>query len=222
MKSIFTIIIVTINLAANAQFNRLDLGIQGGVGLATLRGNSTIYGAHNPRMGYAGGLFAQYNFTPHLALRSGCYYERKGSAIELTIIDITGTEIGILRGKENFDYLTVPLLFRFSFGKKLQYFVNAGPYIGFLLKQTEYTEPFQSIPEMTNDLTDNFKKNDFGASLGVGFNYMLNDNFVFSVELRNCMGLNDISALPLINDGSLKTNALSLLAGVHYRLGRQE
>ncbi|MCA6364433.1 MAG: PorT family protein [Bacteroidetes bacterium] len=222
MKSIFAFFLISISLAANAQFNRLDIGVQGGVSRASLYGNSSIYGGHKARMGYAGGLFAQYNFTPHIALRSGVSFERKGSTLELTMMDITGAEIGTFRGKETFDYLTVPLLFRFSFGKKIQYFVNAGPYVGFLLKQTEYIEAFQILPETTNDLTANFKKNEFGASLGAGVNYALNDSYVFSVEVRNNLGLNNLSALPLINMGTIKTNALGLLVGLHYRLGRQD
>ncbi|OFY87282.1 MAG: hypothetical protein A3F72_17445 [Bacteroidetes bacterium RIFCSPLOWO2_12_FULL_35_15] len=36
----------------------------------------------------------------------------------------------------HFDYLTVPILLRATFGKRIKYFANAGMFFGYLIKQT--------------------------------------------------------------------------------------
>ena len=38
------------------------------------------------------------------------------------------------------DYIEIPLLVRLSFGKKIRVFMNAGPYIGFLVRAKALTE----------------------------------------------------------------------------------
>ena len=222
MKHTLAIILTAFTISAGAQSYRMNVGTEGGVSLAGLRGNALITDGSRLRLGFSGGVFAQYNFPRHFALRTGCYFERKGSAFELTFTDINGTPIATINGKENFDYLTVPLLFRYSFGEKINCFVNAGPYIGFLLKQTEYTEAFQNVPESTIDRTANFVDTETGVSFGAGVNYPVNEKYMFSFEVRNNLGLTNVSALPILGGDVIKTNALNFLFGIHYRLGKCE
>ncbi|MFN8713560.1 MAG: porin family protein [Bacteroidota bacterium] len=221
MRSVFLFFLFTLTLTATAQINKLDIGAEGGFSLASLRGNEVIDSYHDTRIGYSGGLFVQYNFRKIISVRTGGYYERKGSSLEFLFTDINGTIIGTFKGKENFNYLTVPLLVRATFGQKLNYFVNAGPYIGFLMKKTEYTEAFQSIPEITSDQTDLFKKTETGLSFGIGVSYTLKEKFALSFEARNNLGLTDTSDLPVINNGVIKTNAVNFLFGFSYKLGQR-
>lgn len=41
-----------------------------------------------------------------------------------------------------------------------------------------------------------------------------------SAEVRYDKGLSNISALPVVDDGSIRTNAVCLLLGWSYRLGK--
>ncbi|MCU0433802.1 MAG: PorT family protein [Bacteroidia bacterium] len=221
MKQVFFLLFATMAISAHAQTNMLDVGTEGGFNLSTLRGNEVILDRQQTLIGFSGGVFAQYNFKKIFSIRTGAYFERKGARSEFELIDINGNPIGTYRGQSRFDYFTVPLLLRANFGKKINWFVNAGPYAGFLIKQTDYTEAINNIPENTADLTEFFKKNDFGISFGAGIHYPLNDNLTLSFEARNNLGLVNISDLPLIGGGEINTNALNFLFGFHYKLGKR-
>jgi hypothetical protein len=134
--------------------------------------------------------------------------------------DEYGNPIGELTFHSNFDYLTIPILGRLTFGKKIEFYVNAGPYLGYLLKQKDITEASGEYPKTEIDNTDNFEKLDFGLTTGLGMNYPLLEKLLLTVEIRNNLGLTNTSSLPVANDGSIKTNSTSLLIGVTYRLGK--
>lgn len=221
MKKILTVLICTLTITIYGQTNILDLGIEGGISAASLRGNTSIDNYHGTRIGYMGGLFIQYNFRKIISLRTGSYFEEKGSAIKFDLHDQNGQTVGTIHGKENFDYLTIPLLLRATFGKKLNYFINVGPYIGFLIKQTEHTDAFQNYPETNPDRTDITKKTEIGLSTGLGLSYTIRQHYAFSFEVRNNLGLTNTSAVPVLNDGTVKTNALNFLFGFAYKLGQR-
>lgn len=221
MKKLLTILICSLALTTYSQTNLLDIGVEGGVSLASLRGNDFIDANHSSRMGYSGGLFVQFNFRKIFSVRTGGYYERKGSSIEIPAMDENGNTDGTVYGKENFDYLTVPLLLRATFGEKVNYFVNTGPYIGFLMKQWGQLEAHNEFPESSQDRTENFKKIEAGVSLGLGLAYNLNSNLAFSIEARNNLGLTETRLLPVYGNGVMKTNALNFLVGISYKPGQR-
>ena len=128
MKISLIVIISTLTIVSFGQSNILDIGVEGGLSNASLRGNDYINKYHSSRIGYSGGLFVQYNLKKTISFRSGCFYEQKGSSFEFQVTDYSAQQTGEIHGKESFDYLTIPLLIRATFGKKLQYFFNAGSY----------------------------------------------------------------------------------------------
>ena len=221
MKKLLTIILFFIPAITYSQANILDIGAEGGFSIASLRGNEFIEKYHSARIGYTGGLFAQYNFRKIISIRTGCYFERKGSAIELEATDVTGQAIGIIHGASNFDYLTIPLLLRASFGKKWRFFLNAGPYISFLLKETTHTDAFNDFPESDSDNTNHYKNTETGLSVGIGLSYALKKRWDLSFEVRDNYGLENISELEVYNGGTIKTNALNFLLGITYKLGQR-
>lgn len=225
MNKLLTAVLCAMTIATYGQKNIFDIGIEGGFSIASLRGEiNNNY--RNSRIGYSGGFFVQYNFNEVISMRTGGFYERKGSSLELPATDPIGNVvIGTIHGKENFDYLTIPLLLRVSFGKNLNYnyFVNAGPYIGFLIKQTEYKEAFQGYPSGSNlDRTGNFKKIEMGLSFGLGLAYTFNDKFALSIEVRNNLGMTDITEVNPFGYGEIKTNAINFLLGFNYKLGQRK
>jgi hypothetical protein len=49
----------------------------------------------------------------------------------------------------------------------------------------------------------------------------LSERFALNTEVRYDKGLSNISAPPVVNDGSIRTNAASLLVGCTYRFGKE-
>jgi hypothetical protein len=216
-----SITLITLALKSEGQTNILDVGVEGGGSVVSLRGNESLTKYHHPRMGYCGGLFVQYNFKKIFSLRTGGYYDQKGSSFKIQLTDQYGNP-GALRGKEYFDYLTIPVLLRATFGKRINYFINAGPYVGILLKQTTHEDAFNALQENNFDGSQYYHKADFGLSGGLGFSYSVQQNFSISFEVRENLGLINTSAVAVYNRGSIKTNSFNILLGVNYKLKKRK
>ncbi|WP_430403777.1 porin family protein [Fluviicola sp.] len=147
-----------------AQTNRYDWGIEGGPNLSTLRitetkTNSMIYGS-------AGFIF-QYNTKKILSFKTGFSYQRKGTQLLGRFVNndyyYNNTYYySVGQSTYSFDYISLPFLVKASFGKKVKFFVNAGPYIGFLLSRTtKWT--FGDYEQTERDLRI-FKRLDYGVA----------------------------------------------------------
>ena len=200
--------------------NKVDIGIEAGPSLIFLRGNKIVYN-YSKGIGFAGGPSFQYNFGNHLALKTNLFIERKGAIAKgFTTADdypflIGGNGVTL---HEHYDYLTLPILVHASLGKTVRFFLNTGPYFGFLLKQHNKLEG-PDIMEVKWNNTDKWKRLDMGLVLGLGCYIPLTEKLAFTFELRHNYGLYEINDFTFADGGSMKTNATNLLIGVAYRLG---
>jgi hypothetical protein len=202
----------------SGQTNKIDLGIVGGPYLISLRGNDIIEKYQEPTIGFSAGVTFQYNFKKLISLRTDIAFERKGSVWEGETTDENGNSLGEITTHSNFDYLTLPLLIRLSLGKKIIYFINTGPYFGFLIKQTSVTRG-DEIRTLTNDNTSDFNRFDIGISVGLGLSIPISKQFLVSFEIRDDLGLYNVSKSPVINNGTIKTNSAGMILGFAYRFG---
>ena len=203
------------------QTNQINVGFEGGPSLISLYGNDVVESYKDLSFGFSCGLTFQYNFSKLISLRTNILFERKGLSTKKQATDEYGNPFGELTFHSNFNYLTLPLLGKLTFGKKIKFYVNAGPYLGYLLKQKDITEAFNEYPKTESDNTDNFERLDFGVTTGLGMNFSIHENLLLSVEIRNNLGLPNISSLPIVNDGRIKTNSTNLLIGIAYRIGNK-
>ena len=217
-KTIILISLVLTFCTSYGQTTRFETGIEGSPSLISLRGNDIIDQFQNPTIGFSGGLFFQYNFNKIISLRTNLAFERKGSTSKTQAIDEFGSSLGNVRTNTNFDYLTLPLLVRATFGKRILFFANTGPYIGFLLKQTSVSRGAK-IPKKVLDTTHFEKGNDFGVSAGLGLIVPIKQNIAFSFEVRNNLGLYNVSAGYVSEGGTIKTNSTNFLFSLAYKFG---
>ena len=241
--AVHTFFILALNTLVFGQESKLLIGIEGGPNKSTLNftniqvdyaGNPMIQ--LNPISSYSVGYFFQYNFSKHLSLRTNVSFERKGS--------LRFFELNQKFGPTAFyklDYLVVPLLFRATWGKKINFFVNAGPYLGLLLQEMTVTEEKNNgTPQERYDGTFFYKSFDYGISAGLGLSFPIGKNFKISTEIRNNTGLSNIiydetydlwyeSWFPshlfwssYEENHTIKTRSLSFLVGFAYLLGQSE
>lgn len=200
-----------------SQTNTFNIGIQGGPSISTIstKYDKKKFSDRDPSVVFMAGMFVQYNFSKNFALRMDPGFEQKGYNLTYTFTDPSGNILGDYKTTSRFNYITVPILFRASVGNKINYFINAGPYIGFLL-----SEKFKN--DYDNSITNNTKyyhTADIGITAGIGLAVPINERFSFSIELRNNFGLYNISKSedPKI---SVKTFSGNLLCGISYTLGK--
>ncbi len=221
LKALYLLLLYfTVVVTAYGQTNKLEIGVEGSPSLIFLYGNEFIANNHKPSIGFTGGVFFQFNFKKTFSLRTNIAFERKGNALNAD--DITnefGDPLGKIKLNTHLNYLTLPILARATFGKKIQFFINAGPYFGYLINESVVFKGKNILT--TNSNTSLYKRFDTGIATGLGLSIPIKSKFAISFETRNNLGLYNISALPIVNNETIKTNSTNFLFGFTYKFGQQ-
>ena len=216
LKIVLSFVALSLVASAGAQDSKWALGVHVGSGFSSARGNKYADENLKPSIGFLGGASVQYNFTSHLSLRTEVLYERKVQKSEVELTDINGVTIGTIDVFSKFDGITVPLLVRYSIGEKsLRFFANAGPQL-FILQKHQNSSKDSDLADFNDTDTKNFKSTDYGLAFGAGATYAFSDHLILSAELRDHLGVTNISKLELVYGGTMKLNAASLLLGAAY------
>lgn len=199
---------------SHSQKNKFEIGLEGGPSLIRLFGNSYLNSSQKLDLGFAVGLGFQYNINPFFSLRTQLGFERKGSKMNIDLIDNFGNLISQGTTHYQINYLNIPILGRANFGQKIKFFVQLGPYFGVKLGEAFVTKNSQGFQGAFHD-NSTLKKIDLGFTTGLGLSIPIKEKFAVSIEARNNLGLFNISN----NSGNnqIKTNTSNLLAGFSYR-----
>ena len=100
------------------------------------------------------------------------------------------------------------------FGKKDDFYVNGGMFLGYLLN----SKLTSKNSENDTDTTDMNKKIDAGLVFGFGKVFRLNDKNELKLEIRENLGLVNTSDVDVYNDGTIKTNSLNLILNWNFNL----
>ncbi|MEO5600133.1 MAG: porin family protein [Cyclobacteriaceae bacterium] len=168
---VFLIAILVSSLSAQAQ---IGFGLKGGINLTTLDIKDPEM-SYSSRSGYHAGIFFRGKFA------------KIGIQPELLLFTQSGELKSSVFGtaKENFTYLSIPIMLKFYpvGGLNLQ----VGPQFGFLMDgEREYNSLLGSG---TEDITEYYKKSDLSVSVGAGYDFDFGLNFDFRYNL----GVKDIN-----------------------------
>ena len=199
------------------QKNKFDVGVEGSPSLTFIRYYFPFPEKIFPIIGFSGGFFLQYNFPKTFSLRTNIDFEKKGTIDKVTLSDVSGNSVNT-SFHFNFDYLVMPVLFRATFGKKINYFINAGPYVGYLINQT-FKYNYLNKTNITN-YTNSYNRFDAGITTGLGISIPVKEKILISCEIRNNIGLSNLVKDPTDSyPNKIKTNSTNLLIGFTYKLG---
>jgi hypothetical protein len=187
------------------QSKGFQIGIEGGPAISTLRYDLLYFPSKYIEAGLGGaiGVALKYDINKRFAIKTSISGELKGSS---DVHEATNTLV----------YLTVPLLFQVKFGETPRFFTNFGLYAGYLLPSTQNDYYFHDL--------------DFGCVLGLGVDVPISDKFGLSFEIRNSLGLVNISKNttyfdnhgdPVTEIGERYTNSTSILVGFTYTFTRK-
>ena len=108
----------------------------------------------------------------------------------------------------NLDYLTIPVMANWHFGNKKEWYLNFGPYLGFLLsaKDTQFDA----------DMKKFFNTTDFGLAAGIGVKIPISNKLKFFAEIEGQGGFTDINKEP--GYSSLTNSRSSINVGLNFLL----
>jgi len=148
-------------------------------------------------LGLSAGIFANYSINENLGLNVKALFSQMGIASAISDESV------------RLNYLQIPLTGVYFFGESGDKFrpkVFLGPYVGLLL----------GAKNGDTDIKESFKSVDFGALIGLGFNYSLKESTWLNVDLGYTAGLTNVFETDLIEG---KNNALSVNVGLSFPIG---
>lgn len=195
-------LLFSMNLKAQNDFK---IGTNFGINYPDIRGNEFAK-YNNFKIGYLLGVSLDYYLNEKISIKANINYERKIKELELTFYDNQTLEIGTENYNEIFEYINIPILFKYEFGNS-KFFVNGGPFFNYLLNN----EIDENYPNDDSQFVTEQEEIDFGLSLGIGTNIFLDEKNELLIEIRNDFGLIDTGGVPNQVNGTVKTNTIKLM-----------
>ena len=203
MKKLFTILLVaaSCSTAFSQDKGNFEYGFNVGLNLSTV--TSGTNNNSDSRVGFNAGAFGDYFFSDRWSIKAKLTYDQKGwnSGYFINEDDSFLTDY-------HFDYLTVPVMANWHFGKKRNWYLNFGPYVGFLMSAKESRFGID-IKELTQSI-------DAGLALGIGVKIPVSDKIKIVLESDGQSGLTDIFKNNTGN--SIRNSRSSLNAGLVFGL----
>lgn len=208
---------------------KISLGLNTGLTYSDFRGND-FFDNYEYGFDFLIGISFDYKIKDRLFISTDVNYERKSAnnfyEASNTVgpggtIIIIGTPIGEnppdkpeLKFQTRFEYISIPILLKYFVSENNDFYINGGPYLGYLLKIKNINDGEESDLDFNND----FEKIDLGLTFGIGYNLDLSQKSYLNFELRNNFGLTNIDS----NNNNLfnrtKVNSLNLIIGWNFYL----
>lgn len=205
MKKVIVVVFVLFSMTSFGQKNKkndVEFGVNLGYNLFNV---GTSDGNADSGSGVNVGLAADYFFSNRWSIKGKLIYDQKGWKNGFFNDLDTGYSYTT---DYNLNYLTVPVMANWHFGSKRNWYLNFGPYAGFLLGATETTND--------RNVKDAFNSTDFGISFGIGVKIPVSDKLKISLEYDEQDGFTDIFK---VNSGSdAKNSRGSFNIGVNFLL----
>jgi opacity protein-like surface antigen len=211
MKKVIKKIIVAAGFVALFTTANAQIGVRIGANLANASITGDDDGIYKMRPGFSAGLFYQIK-SGSLTIQPEINFAQQGTKFELDLL--VGSK---LQSTVTMNYIQVPILVKYGFGnmEKLNFFVQAGPYLGLGIGKAKTESCVNGGDCETEEFEygsdeENIKNPDVGAQFGAGVN--INKNI--SVDVRYVLGLSNL-VNGGIDDESWKNNAINI--GVGYK-----
>ncbi len=219
VKNLLLSIICLLVFSISHGQNEFKIGLNLGGTLSSVRGND-IAEENKAALDFLVGASFEYSFNQNTSIISNINYERKSYSQDVDssefILDGFDPLIGNgeIKIRSTLSYLSIPIMLKYNFGANKNFFINGGPYIGFFLDSGVKVDG-EKVKDDSNDI---FNSTDFGLSFGIGTKVKLNETNNLNIELRNNLGLSNISAVAVIDDGTVKTNSINLIFNWEFEL----
>jgi hypothetical protein len=229
------ILLLALPQFSHAQNSMFDLGIEGGFNRSQFLASENSSSSNLPSKSYSGnispsiGVNLQVNTRRFFSFKTGVSFDRKTYTTREEII--SSTESSQRRYVNTFDYLSIPLLGKLTFGKKVQLFMNAGVYFAILANQNIWTEGSSIVISQgqnhynefssSESTINRYKRCDFGLIGGIGIGVPIKKHWYISLEAREVLGVMKIydPRKTTTTTPPTKQASFQMLLGVSYKLG---
>jgi hypothetical protein len=183
MKKIFTALLIFTGFytASFAQkINKVEFGANVGYNGSYIQQTGTISNSDGVS-GFNLGVSAEYYFSDRWSIKGKVIYDQKGWGNGFLDFPDGTTLEGV-----NFqlNYITVPVMANWHFGRTRNWYLHFGPYAGFLTSAKENSTG--------TDVKAAFNSTDFGLDLGIGIKIPVSDNTKIFFEYDGQGGVSNV------------------------------
>ncbi|MGY6647467.1 porin family protein [Wenyingzhuangia sp. IMCC45574] len=177
---LFPLLFIIISNMKAQNSGDIEFGLGGGINLSFLTDtNDQNSGSKISNNFIAVG---EYYFSDRLGLRIKTIYDNKGYQGSLSLSETVDNET--FHTDFILNYLTIPITSNFHFSRNRNWFLNLGPYIGFLLNAEG--------SGLEIDVNELYKKVDIGVSFGIGYKFNINKNMQLFSEYDAQIGISEV------------------------------
>jgi opacity protein-like surface antigen len=214
-----------IALPARAQVN---IGVVGGVNIATLSGNDASGAGidFSSRTAFGVGGVLDIGLSDNVALRLEPMYLQKGGDFNLSVVPLGNVN---LKFAAKTTYVEVPVFLKVQFGTSTaRPYLMGGPTLGLKLS-SKFDASGPGIASVDLDADNVTESTDFGLGIGGGVSFSLGSNSIF-IEGRYALGLSDIFKAGTVtimgqsvqaDNLEIKTRGVQFMAGITFPLGSE-
>ncbi len=206
-KQLFAIAILSFTVANSFAQSTPRLGVKFGVSFSEQQFKYTAFSSDFNRIaGANGALSVEWISHPHFNILTEFHFIQKGMTEKQIETTESGPEpTGALTFKNRVNYFSVPILAKMSLtNKTISPYLIAGPRVDFKLG---YESAF------LGEVYDQFKTITFGASVGIGSELNVGQNFTPLLEVRYSPDFTNSYSTDLL---TVKNQSLQFLVGVKF------
>ncbi|HTI58218.1 porin family protein [Mucilaginibacter sp.] len=208
MKKILTAILILsgIYTTALAQApNNGEFGINVGLNTSSVQYSGTGENS-DYKVGVNFGISGEYYFSDRWGVKAKVIYDQKGWGNGFIQLE-DGTEIDGVNYHLN--YFTVPIMANWHFGRKRNWYLDFGPYVGFLASANESSN--------SADIKPLFTSTDVGIAFGLGVKVPVSRTASVFFEYDGQGGLNNVFK---DSDGTFQNIRSSFNVGLLFPIGK--
>jgi hypothetical protein len=234
-------------LTGSLSAQKFKVGFKAGASIPSLRdnGSNEISKDYESKVAQNFGFIADIGLSKKLSIKTGLDYNGQGgvrtgiqpiSQLPAALAQLkTGKYLyADFNNESTLNYFEIPVMGKIELGNKLKYYLNAGPYLGFLWNAVQKTSgnsalyidgngtplsiPGLTIPKQSFEASKNINKDirstNWGLTGGIGFAYGMNKNSIV-LDARAAYGLTTIQKDTEVN-GSSRTGGIFLTLGYMF------
>jgi len=181
MRKIYVLIsLLSLSLSVWAQSKgNIEFGLMVGYNSSTVSTSDNFGDEPDTYSNFNAGASADFYFSDRWSIKVKGLYDGKGFSKAIVTLPegdfVTDVKL---------NYITVPVMANWHFGSKRNWYLNFGPYVGFLIAAKE--------TRFNIDLKENFKSTDAGLAFGIGVKIPVNDKLRIFFEFDGQGGFSNI------------------------------
>ncbi len=250
--SVILIFLIPVTVFAGTNGQSVKIGIKAGTSIPSLRddGNNEITRDYESKMAGSFGLIADIGISGKLSIKTGLDYSGQGGVRDgqqpVTDLPVQFSQLlpqgsyiyANFNNNSVLNYMEIPIMVKLEWGNKLKYYLNAGPYLGFLLNAKQktsgssqfYLDKNGTMPltisgqplglqsfDANTDIKDDINSTNIGMTGGVGLSFDLNKKSALVFDARAAYGLKSVQKDTELN-GNSKTGGIFLTLGYVFSL----